>query len=282
MIVPFRNAADHVGDQLESLARQQCAETWEVIAVDNLSEDGSRQIAKGFSGRLNLRIVEGRKTLGGGYACNVGAGSASGHKLIFVDADDEVAPGYLAAMAAALDRHDFVTSAFDHQTLNPEWVQLAHGPIWRDPHDPLFVQFGVLPFAGGSIGVSRPVFEAVGGFPNDFPRMYDIAFSWEVQFAGTALHYVPDAVYRVRYRTTLPDLFRQGFAGSSCAPLLYRRYQHAGMERRTLPAMVKSWAKLALDLAKARSKADLAPLVVRLGREIGRLNGSLRYRVFFP
>jgi GT2 family glycosyltransferase len=159
---------------------------------------------------------------------------------------------------------------------------VAQGRTWRDPDDPLFVQFGVLPFAGGSIGVSRGVFEAAGGFPDDLPRMYDIAFSWEVQFAGTTLHYVPEAIYRVRYRTTLEDLFRQGFAGSSCAPLLYRRYQHAGMERRTLGRMAKSWARLALDLAKARSRADLAPLVVRLGREIGRLNGSLRHRVFFP
>ncbi len=64
--------------------------------------------------------------------------------------------------------------------------------------------------------------------------MHDIAMSWEVQFAGTPLHYVPEAVYRVRYRDSLLDLFRQGFAGSSCAPLLYKRYRRVGMQRRTV------------------------------------------------
>jgi hypothetical protein len=112
--------------------------------------------------------------------------------------------------------------------------------------------------------------------------MQDIALSWEVQFAGTPLHYVPEAVYRVRYRDNLFDLFRRGLAGSSCAPLFYKRYRYTGMQRRTLPRMLRSWARLAIDLSAARNKADLAPLVVRLGRELGRLRGSIRHRVFYP
>ncbi|HEX6507697.1 MAG TPA: hypothetical protein VF221_08715, partial [Chloroflexota bacterium] len=116
----------------------------------------------------------------------------------------------------------------------------------------------------------------------DLLRMQDIAFSWEVQFAGTDLHYVPAAVYRVRYRESLPELFRQGMGEAVCAPLLYQRYRGSGMQRRTVDQMLRSWGRLVLDLSKARTKQDAAPLVVRLGREIGRLKGSLQYRVFFP
>ncbi len=282
VIVPFRNASRYLGDHLEALTRQELARSWEVILVDNGSRDGSRSVAERFLDRLNLRVVDAHDRRGAGYARNVGARLACGEKLIFIDADDEVAPGYLAAMAAGLDRHDFVTSAFDHRVLNPEWVQSAHGSQWRDPADPLFVQFGVLPFAGGSIGISRSVFESVGGFPEDLPRMQDIAFSWEVQFAGTELHYVPDAVYHVRYRRSLQDLFRQGLAGGSTAPLLFRRYRGAGMRRRTVVDMGRSWTRFAVRLAQARTKADLAPLALQLGREIGRLRGSIRHRVFFP
>jgi glycosyltransferase involved in cell wall biosynthesis len=282
VVVPFRNAARTLGHQLEALADQDFDGSWEVVAVDNRSEDESRRIAEGFSDRLELRVVEARERLGAGYARNVGARHAWAPKLLFVDADDEVAPGYVAKMAAALDRHDFVTSAFDQETLNPDWVRAAHGPAWRNADEPLPDQFGVLPNAGGSIGITRSALDAVGGFPEDLPRMQDIALSWEVQLAGIPLHYVPDALYRIRYRDRLPDLFRQGLAGSSCAPLLYKRYRSAGMQRRTVDAVLRSWARLAVDLSKARTRAELAPLAVRLGRELGRLTGSIRHRVFFP
>jgi glycosyltransferase involved in cell wall biosynthesis len=282
VVLPFRNAARTVRQQLEALAAQELDGTWELVAVDNCSGDASREIIESFSDRLDVRVVEATDRLGGGYASNVGAQHASAQKLVFVDADDVVAPGYLSAMATALDHHDFVTGAFDQQTLNSEWVQAAHGHAWREPDEPLPNQFGVLPNAGASLGTVRSAFESVGGFPNDLPRMYDIAMSWELQFAGTPLHYVPEAVYRVRYRDSLLELFRQGFAGSACAPLLYKRYRRAGMRRRTGAQIMRSWTRLAVDLSKARNKADLAPLVVRLGRELGRLSGSIRYRVLFP
>jgi hypothetical protein len=40
--------------------------------------------------------------------------------------------------------------------------------------------------------------------------------------------------------------------------------------------------RLGLDLARARTKADLAPLALELGRQLGRLRGSVRHRVYFP
>jgi glycosyltransferase involved in cell wall biosynthesis len=282
VVLPFRNVERTIGAQLQALASQEFEGAWEVIAVDNRSEDESRRIVESFSTQLELRIVQARERLGAGYARNVGARHSSARKLLFVDADDQVAPGYVSRMAAALERHEFVTSAFDQETLNPEWVRAAHGPAWRDPDEALPDQFGVLPNAGASIGISRAAFDAVGGFPEDLPRMQDIALSWEVQSAGIPLHYAPEAVYRVRYRDGLLDLFRQGLAGSSCAPLLYKRYRSAGMQRRTVNGMLRSWARLMIDLSKARTRADVAPLMVRFGRELGRLTGSVRHRVFFP
>jgi glycosyltransferase involved in cell wall biosynthesis len=282
VILPFKNAASTIAEQLQALEGQEFSGAWELVAVDNCSRDESRQIVESFAGRLNVRAVDAREGVGGGYASNVGARHALAEKLIFVDADDVVAPGYLVAMATALDRHDFVISAFDYETLNPVWIRSAYGRFGRDPDNPLADHFGVLPSAGASVGVTRAVLEAAGGFPDDLPRMYDIAMSWEVQFRGTKLHSVPNAVYRVRYRSTLSDLFRQAFSGSSCAALLYKRYRSVGMRRRTVGEVLRSWARLVVGLARVRNKPDLAPLIVQLGREVGRVNGSIRYRVFFP
>jgi glycosyltransferase involved in cell wall biosynthesis len=282
VVIPYRNAVAHIRDQLEALATQEFEGAWEVVLADNGSEDESRRIAESFSDRLNVRLIDASARAGSAFARNAGARAASGGKLIFVDADDEVAPGYVAAMTRALDRHDFVTSAFDHRALNADWVQQTHGPFWRDPADPLPAVFGVLPVAGGSIGISRAVFDAVSGFPEYLERMYDIALSWEIQFAGTELHYVPDAVYRVRYRDSLRALFRQGVAGGADAALLYLHYRKRGMVRRTIIETAKSWLRLAHAFVRVRTKADLAPLALQLGREIGRLRGSLKHRVLFP
>lgn len=282
VILPFRDAADTIEDQLDALARQDFAGAWEIVAVDNCSRDASRQILEAFDRGPDLRVVGACDRLGAGYASNVGLRQARAEKLVFVDADDVVGPRYLAAMASALDKHDFVMSGFDYETLNPGWVLSAYERFGRDPENPLVDHFGLLPSAGASVGVKRSALEAVGGFPEDLPRMYDIAMSWELQLAGAELHYVPEAVCLVRYRSTLLDLFRQAFAGSSAAPLLYKKYRSAGMQRRTVPEALRSWARLFVNLPRARSKAELAPLVMQFGREFGRLKGSARHRVLFP
>jgi hypothetical protein len=128
-------------------------------------------------------------------------------------------------VATALNLLDFrdprVRPSNPQRRLGP----VTHGPAWREPDDTFFVRFGALPFAGGSIGVSRSVYEEVGGSPSKLPRMYDIAFSWEGQFAGRRCTTSPEAVYRVGYRESLRGLFRQGFAECSTAPLLYKRYR---------------------------------------------------------
>jgi glycosyltransferase involved in cell wall biosynthesis len=277
VVVPFHDAATYLAQQLSALARQEFDGGWEVVAVDDASSDGSRRIAESFSERLNLRVTSTSRRRGQAHARNLGARTAAGGKLLFVDADDEVAPGYLAAMSRALDKHEFVAARLDHETLNPTWVRRAYGLHWQETGVDVF--FGFLPFAGAcSVGVSRRVFELVGGFREALPAAEDIAFSWDVQLAGTSLYFARDAVLRYRYRDTLSGLYRQTRRQGSVTPLLYKRYRQMGMERRTT---LRAWLNVVGLAARARTKADLAPVMVQLGYRVGRLVGSLRYRVLY-
>jgi glycosyltransferase involved in cell wall biosynthesis len=277
VVVPFHDAAPDLPQQLSALARQEFDGGWEVITVDDASSDGSRRIAEGFSDRLNLRVIATSGRRGQAHARNLGARAAAGDKLLFVDADDEVAPGYLAAMSKALEAQELVAARLDHETLNPTWVRSAYGLHWQQTGVDAYYRF--LPFAGGcALGVSRRVFESVGGFREELSPAEDVAFSWDVQLAGTALHFVADAVLRYRYRDTLSGLFRQTRRQGSVTPLLYKRYREMGMERRIA---LTAWLNVVGAASRARTKADLAPVIVQLGYRVGRLAGSVRYRVLY-
>lgn len=278
VVLPFRNAAPWIAQQLDALVAQNYGGHWEVVAVDNASADESRAIAERFRRRLDIQIVDAAEKANPSYARNLGARAAKGDKLIFLDADDEVAPGYLAAMAAAFEAYDFVTPRLESSSLNPEWAQLAHG----SPHDTELHDFaGFMPFAGGGIAVSRSVFESVGGFNEELACGEDIAFSWDVQLAGTPLHFVSEAVLHYRHRGSLQGLYRQTRAWGYALPRLYRRYRPLGMPRRPLAAALHEWAGILRDMSRVRTRADLAPLLVRLGYCVGQLKGSLRHRVLY-
>ena len=282
VVIPCRNAARYLARQLEALANQAFKGTWEVVLVDNGSSDPSRLVAESFSNCLNMQIVDAPERPSPAYARNIGARAAAGDKLLFVDADDEVEKGYVSAMTSALDSHEFVTGRVDTRSLNPEWVRLAHGPPWGwdGPED----WFGFLPATTScSMGVRRSTFESVGGFPEDYPgaSSEDLAFCWRLQVAGTALHFVPDAVLRYRYRDSLPDLFRQVCTWGYSLPFLYREFRAVGMPGRSFRTGVREWVHVLRQLSHARMKAELAPLVVRFAYCVGRLAGSVRHRVLY-
>jgi len=264
---------------LESLACQELGSPMEVIVVDNASTDSSRAIAETFTRRLNLEIVDAPVRLNASYARNVGARAAVGNKLLFLDADDEIAPGYVSAMSKALDCHNFVTSRVDCNTLNPEWVRMAHGDCWQDTGVPVGYDF--MPATGTNIGIRRPVFEAAGGYPEEFSGCQDIAFSWKVQLAGAPVHFVHEAVYRYRHRDSLAGLFRQCSNWGFSDVQLFYSFRTAGMPQRELSLGLREWIDVGAGLFRARSRMEAAPWVARLGYCIGRLRGSIRFRVLY-
>jgi glycosyltransferase involved in cell wall biosynthesis len=281
VIVPCRNAARQLSQQLRALERQEYDKPWEVIVADNGSTDDSRRICEAFSGRLALRIIDVPGPIGASHARNAGARAAKGKKLLFVDGDDEVAPGYVATMAEALDSAAFVTSRVDTAALNPPWNRSAHGP-WQE-EGLLYLASNFLPAAGPNVGISKAVFDSVGGYPEDinFTTVEDLAFAWRVQLSGIRLQFVPDALYHYRHRGSLWGLYRQSLQWGTFLPFLYREFRPAGMPGRPLRGVLEGWTGLVRQLLSARNKGDLAKLVVDAGYSLGRLRGSLRYRVLY-
>lgn len=100
VIVPVYNAAVFLRACLESVAGQTFAD-WECLCVDDGSADGSADILDEYAARDSRFRVVRKQHLGVGLARNAALDLATGDYLVFVDADDVLAPDALISLKDA-------------------------------------------------------------------------------------------------------------------------------------------------------------------------------------
>jgi glycosyltransferase involved in cell wall biosynthesis len=281
VIIPCYNAADTLGTQLEALANQEWSGLWEVIIADNGSTDETVAIAKTYNDRLpGLRVIDASSRQGAAAARNIGAQAATGDALLFCDADDEVSAGWVAAMGKALSDHDFVASRWDTAKYNAPWVQKSRGNPQQDSIQ-RYTYPPYLPHAGGSgLGIKRSVYEAVGGYDESMHRLEDTDFCWRAQLAGVELKFAPDALVHIRYPQTLSGLYCQARGYAEYNVLLYEKYRPHGMPELPWQESLNRWIRLLRWLGRIHSPVSRGCFAWQLGARIGRLQGSIKHRVW--
>jgi GT2 family glycosyltransferase len=279
VVIPCFNGATTVGEQLDALAAQTYDGTWEVVVADNGMLPESRRFIEVYRrGFPRLRIVDARDQRGQAYAMNVGARAARGDAILFCDDDDVVGSGWVEALARALEEHEFVASHLETERLNEPWLHSVRRPARpgeRLPYAPYLPHAG-----GGGMGIRRELFERVGGFDESMSPLHDTDLCVRVQLAGALLHYVPDAVVHIRFRTGFAATYRQGWAYGECNARVQARYA-TGLRstRGWWKWPLRHWQTIAVSSARAFDRSSRARLAWALGWQVGRLRGSFRYRV---
>ena len=263
VVIPCHNSAATLGAQLSALAAQVCTYSWEAIVADNGSGDGTAAIAASFSDRIPMfRVIDASARRGAAYARNAGAAAARGSSLLFCDADDEMAEGYLEAMGRALEVHDFVACRYDVAKLNTTWLAHARGGDGQGSGLAGGYCHPTLPYAGaGGLGIARRVHDGVHGFDLTLQAMAgqeDTDYCIRVQLAGTPLVFVQDAVMHVRFRDTVGGVFAQARAWAESGAYVQRRYVPATAPQSASRTIYDLARHLAWKLVRVRSKADLA------------------------
>lgn len=90
IIMPVYNEANSLREIIKRV--QQVGLAWEIILVDDGSQDGTREILKEFDGKENIRVILHEKNQGKGAAVRTGLKAARGNVLLIQDADLEYDP----------------------------------------------------------------------------------------------------------------------------------------------------------------------------------------------
>ncbi len=265
---------------MAALASQTYAGPWEVLVVDNGCTDRSIGEVERWREELPcLEIVDASERRGLNHARNMGVSAARGDFIAFCDADDAVAPDWLAAMAAGATRADLVGGEIELTELNDAVAQ-----AWElgAPLEGLAMSGHVRYPPGGNCGVWASVARELGWDEEFGFGASDMEFGWRARLAGFHAEFVPEAVIRMRYKTTLRALVKQHFRYGVSEPHLYRRFRADGMPRSSVVRAIGRWAWLAVNaprLAGSRSARGHWLRVAAL--RFGRLCGSARWRVLY-
>jgi glycosyltransferase involved in cell wall biosynthesis len=102
VIIPSYNCGQYIVGALESVFAQSC-QNFEVIVVDDGSNDDTAEVLRPYLDRRNFRYVY-QQNRGLPGARNCGARLSHAEYLAFLDADDALAPNALERMKTVLDR----------------------------------------------------------------------------------------------------------------------------------------------------------------------------------
>jgi glycosyltransferase involved in cell wall biosynthesis len=123
VLIPARNEAATLPHLLTALARQNLAPA-EVIVIDDHSEDGTASLARTTAPSLPVRVIAAPALppgwCGKTWALHQGVAASQGDLLVFLDADTEPEPGFLASLVAAHRRWGGLVSVQPyHRTEKP-------------------------------------------------------------------------------------------------------------------------------------------------------------------
>lgn len=142
MVVPVYGVAAFLPDCLDSLLGGWPAEdVVEVIAVDDASPDGCGEILARYARQdPRLRVVTLPRNGGLGAARNTGLDHARGRYVWFVDADDWLPEGTVAAVAAELVRVRPDVLMVDYARVYPDdrWERFSAADVCPDPLPAVF------------------------------------------------------------------------------------------------------------------------------------------------
>ena len=114
VVLPVYNESEHLGAELDRIAAalEASAYSWEILVVDDGSDDGSGRLALG---RPGVRLLRSDRNRGAGSARRIGTVAARGRIVVWTDADMTYPNDQIPELVEALGDADQVVGARDSE-----------------------------------------------------------------------------------------------------------------------------------------------------------------------
>jgi GT2 family glycosyltransferase len=207
VVVPTYQRADLLDRCLTALAASDLQDgSFEVVAVDDGSTDGTQAVLRAHADRIPLTALVQRQNAGPAAARNRGIHAAEAGLVLFIDDDVVVTPRLLRqhldlhAQAAdpllcvlgRVDWHPSLTVTPFMHWLDTSGLQFGYDTWLREgPVDPPYAAFYT-----ANLSVSRELLLSVGGFDERFPypAYEDMELAFRLAQQGLRMDYRPAAL----------------------------------------------------------------------------------------
>ena len=188
VVIPVKDGERFIEDCLRSVVEQSDV-AFDITVVDDGCTDTTMEIVATFP---QVRVVAGPQR-GPGPARNAGVAATEGAYIAFLDADDEMLPGRLAAQSRELDEDPNAGAVFGRQELRVE--EGVDTPDWLRP-DRQFHEPGGLHVMSGMF--RRDAFERVDGFDESYFVTEDLDLLFRLREADVPMRFGDALVVRRR------------------------------------------------------------------------------------
>jgi glycosyltransferase involved in cell wall biosynthesis len=228
IIIPVYNRPKEIDELLESLVKQDFQDNFEVIIIEDGSQNSSEEIVRNYEEKLNLQYFY-KDNSGAGASRNFGMQRATGNYFIILDSDVIVPPQYLLEVEKALKER--YTDAFGgpdaahhsftslQKAINYSMTSvLTTGGIRGKKK-------GVGKFQPRSfnLGLSQIAFSKTQGF-SKMKTGEDIDLTFRLWENGFETQLIENAFVYHKRRSTIKQFFKQTFSFGTARPILNKKY----------------------------------------------------------
>ena len=206
VIIPVYNGERYLDEAVQSVL-DQTFQNWELIIVDDGSEDNSFEIALAYSKkdpRIKVLQHEGGINKGVSASRNLGITEARGAWIALLDADDIWFKNKLEVNAHIVTKHKKVALIYSKAVVRTEnYSGQVHTNIYNYgtpglTKEPFLKTLKGFPAATTSMVINKNIFRKVGGFNAQLTYAEDTLFYHQALYYGD-LYYIDEPLLYIRY-----------------------------------------------------------------------------------